>query len=287
LSPRARSRAQLVGAAVLFSTGGAALKACTLDAWQVASFRGGIAALAVLALIPASRRRFTLRMAVVAAAYAATALLFVRANKLTTAAATIFLQSASPLYIALLGPFLLGERPRRRDLACMAGMAAGLVLIFLGLEEPARVSPDPVQGNLLGAACGVTVALMMIGLRWLGREGGGNAAPAAVVLGNLLAFAVALPFAWPVSGARALDWAVLGYLGVFQIAVAYALLLAAMRHVSALDASLLLFVEPVLSPVWAWLLHGERPGPLVLAGGAVILGATALWAWLDARAGGR
>jgi DME family drug/metabolite transporter len=287
LSPRARSRAQLVGAAVLFSTGGAALKACTLDAWQVASFRGGIAALAVLALVPASRRRFTLRMAVVAVAYAATALLFVRANKLTTAAATIFLQSASPLYIALLGPFLLGERPRRRDLACMAGMAVGLVLIFLGLEAPADVSPDPVQGNLLGAACGVTVALMMIGLRWLGREGGGNAAPAAVVLGNLLAFAVALPFAWPVSGARALDWAVLGYLGVFQIAVAYALLLAAMRHVSALDASLLLFVEPVLSPVWAWLLHGERPGALVLAGGAVILGATALWAWLDARSSSR
>jgi DME family drug/metabolite transporter len=287
LSPRARSRAQLVGAAVLFSTGGAALKACSLDAWQVASFRGGIAALAVLALIPASRRRFTLRMAVVAVAYATTAILFVRANKLTTAAATIFLQSASPLYIALLGPFLLGERPRRRDLACMAGMAAGLVLIFLGLEEPARRSPDPMQGNLLGAACGVTVALMMIGLRWLGREGGSNAAPAAVVLGNLVVFAIALPFAWPVTGAAAMDWAVLGYLGVFQIAVAYALLLAAMRHVSALDASLLLFVEPVLSPVWAWLLHGERPGPLVLAGGAVILGATALWAWLDARASSR
>ena len=47
-----------------------------------------------------------------------------------------------------------------------------------------------------------------------------------------------------------------------------------MRHVGALEASLLLFVEPALSPVWAWLVNGERPSPLALLGGAVIIGAT-------------
>ena len=56
-----------------------------------------------------------------------------------------------------------------------------------------------------------------------------------------------------------------------------------MRRVPAFEASLLLLLEPVLNPVWAWLVHGERPGAWSLAGGALILAATAVKTWLDAR----
>lgn len=285
MSPRERSRLQLLCAAVLFSTGGAALKACRLDAWEVAGFRAAIAGVTLAALLPAARRGFTARAAVVGVTYAATAILFVRANKLTTAASTIFLQSTSPLYIALLGPALLGEPPRRRDLVYMAVLAGGLALVFFGLDPPALTAPDPRQGNLLAVASGFTVALMMMGLRWLARveAPGRSSAPAAVVLGNLIAVVAVWPMAWPVEGARPADWLVLGYLGVFQIAGGYALMMAGLRHVPALEATLIMFVEPVLSPLWAWLLHGERPGPWVLAGGAVILGATAVWVWREAR----
>jgi DME family drug/metabolite transporter len=105
-----------------------------------------------------------------------------------------------------------------------------------------------------------------------------------VVLGNLFAFAAVLPMALPVAPARPADWTLVVYLGVFQIGVAYALLLSALRHVAALEASLLMFVEPVLSPVWAWLFHGEKPGTWALAGGAVILATTAVRGWSE-RAG--
>ena len=127
---------------------------------------------------------------------------------------------------------------------------------------------------------------MMVGLRWLARgtDEGSGAAPAAIVLGSVFAFAAVLPLALPVTHARPTDWLLLAYLGVFQIGVAYALLLSALRHVAALEASLLLFLEPVLSPVWAWLFHGERPGAWTLAGGAVILATTAVRGWLE-RAG--
>ena len=64
------------------------------------------------------------------------------------------------------------------------------------------------------------------------------------------------------------------YLGVFQIGVAYLLLGAGIRHVTALEASVLLLLEPALNPFWAWLVQGERPGAWSLAGGALILGAT-------------
>jgi len=109
------------------------------------------------------------------------------------------------------------------------------------------------------------------------------AGPAAVLAGNLFAFAVGLPMALPVARVELADLALLAFLGVFQIALAYAFLTRALRRVGAFEASLLLLVEPVLNPVWTWLVHGEQPGPWGLAGGVVILAATLLKTALDAR----
>jgi drug/metabolite transporter (DMT)-like permease len=273
------SRLQLLGSAVLFSTGGAAIKLCALTGWQVVAFRAAIAAVAVLVLLPEARRRWTRPALLVGVLYAATAILFVTSNKLTTAANTIFLQSSSPLYIALLSPWLLRERARGRDVAFMASLAAGLLLIFLGTEEPVATAPDPVRGNVLAAFAGLSCGLMLIGLRWLEREATGSAAT-AVVVGNTVAFLAALPWALPVH-VRPADALILAYLGVFQIGVGYVLLLWALRSVGALEATLLLFIEPVLSPIWSWLVHGERPGAWSLAGGVVILAATAVKTWSD------
>ena len=286
MATKTRNRLELVAGAALFSTAGAAIKACALTSWQVASFRAGVAALAVLVLVPSVRRGLSVRAALVGVAYAVTVVLFVQANKLTTAASTIFLEATSPLYIVLLQPLLLKEHVPRRDLMAMAALAVGLGLVLLGVPDAGPTAPNPGLGNILAAVSGCTSAFMMVGLRWLARDDheGSAAAPAAVVLGNLLAFAAVLPLALPVMPARALDWMLIAYLGVFQIGVAYFLLLSALRHVAALEASLLMFVEPVLSPVWAWLFHGETPGTWTLAGGAVILATTGLRGWLE-RAG--
>jgi DME family drug/metabolite transporter len=278
-----RNRLELLAGATLFSTAGAAIKSCALTSWQVASFRAGVAALAVLWLVPAARRGFSARAALVGIAYAVTVVLFVQANKLTTAASTIFLEATSPLYIVLLQPLLLKEHVPRRDLGALAALAVGLVLVLLGAPDAGPTAPNPALGNVLAAVSGCTSAVMMVGLRWLARgaDDTAGAAPAAVVLGSLFAFTATLPMALPVAPARPADWALIVFLGVFQIGVAYALLLSALRHVAALEASLLLFVEPVLSPIWAWLFHGERPGTWTLAGGAVILATTGLRGWFE------
>ena len=70
-------RLKLVLAAALFSTGGAAIKTAAFSGWQVASFRSGIAAVAVLLLTPAARRGYSWRAALVGVGYAATLVLFV------------------------------------------------------------------------------------------------------------------------------------------------------------------------------------------------------------------
>jgi drug/metabolite transporter (DMT)-like permease len=129
----------------------------------------------------------------------------------------------------------------------------------------------------------VTWALTILGFRWAGKSPLPGLVPTALILGNLVAFAVALPGALPVTGTAPVDWAILVYLGVFQVGVSYLFLSAGIRHIGALEVSLLLLLEPALNPLWAWLVHGEAPGVWPLAGGALILVATTLKAALDAR----
>ena len=283
--PRSAARLQLALAAVLFSTGGAAIKAADFTAWQITCLRSGTAALAIWLMTREARRGWTGRTLVVGVAYAATLTLFVLANRLTTAANTIYLQSTAPLYLALLAPWLLREPTRRQDLVFMAAVGFGLVLFFVGVDAPAETAPDPFRGNLLALGSGLFWALTVCGLRWMGSAGGRGSAAVAVVAGNVIAFLAALPFAFPFGSHGLGDWMLIGYLGVFQIALAYVLVTRALTTMPALEASLILLIEPVLNPVWAWIFQGERPGAWALVGGGVILGATTIRAVLDARRG--
>ncbi|HEV3459170.1 MAG TPA: EamA family transporter [Thermoanaerobaculia bacterium] len=319
-------RLEVLAAAALFSTGGAAVKATHLSGWPVACLRSAIAAAALVLLLPQVRRRPTPRMLGIAACYAVTMILFVLSNKLTTAASAIYLQASAPLFVLLLSPWLLGERIRRGDLLSMAAIALGMALLATGLEPASSTAPEPWRGNLLAALSGLTWALTIMGMRSLGRaagsqaggqggsqagslaggqggsqagsEGGSQAggeegaAPrsdglVAAFWGNVLAAAAALPMSLPLPAVRAADWLVIGFLGLFQIGLAYVLLTRGVGGVPALETSLLLLLEPVLNPLWAWLVHGERVGQRVLAGGALILAATLLNSWHDARLAAR
>ena len=277
------ARLEVLAAAVLFSTGGAAIKACSLTSWQVSGCRSAIGFLAVLALLPQSRARWTGGSLAVGLAYAGTMVLFVVANKLTTAANTIFLQYTSPLYLVLAGPLLLDEPVRPRDLVYLAVLGGSLGLFFIDAPASSQSAPRPLVGNALALLSGVFWAATALGLRWMARPGNGGApVETAVACGNLLAFLACLTGLLPLH-ASAADVAIVLYLGAFQVAAAYFFLTRGLRSVPVLEASLLLLLEPVLNPVWAWLVHGERPGPWSLAGGAVILVATAVKSSDDAR----
>lgn len=279
------SRLRVLAAAALFSSGGAAIKAVHLTAWQVASFRSGVAILAFLLLLPETRRRPTPQVLGVGAVYAATMILFVQANKLTTAASAIFPQATAPLWVVLLSPWLLRERIRGRDVVYMAVMAVGLACFFIGIDPATATAPNPFLGNLLASLSGFTWALTIMGLRALGRNSapGESWGPASALWGSIFACLACLPMALPVGSSTPQDWLVVGYLGIFQIAVAYVFLIRGIERVPAVEASLLLLLEPVLNPVWAWIVHGEKPGAWSLTGGAILLMATAVKSWIDTR----
>ena len=283
-APRATDRMMVLAAALLFSTGGAVVKMTTLTGPQVACTRAGIAAVALLVFLPNAWRGLNWRSLLVGCTYAGTTISYALANKLTTAANAVFLQSAAPLYILILSPLLLRESIRRRHVLFMAALAIGMLMIVGGGQPQSATAPEPLHGNLLAILTGVCWALTVIGLRWLGRtrpnEASATEAAAAVVAGNLIACLVTIRAALPILDSTAVDWAAVSFLGIFQIAIAYVFLVHGVRTVGALEASLLILLEPVLSPVWAWMIHGERPTTLALLGGAIIVVATAVYtAW--------
>lgn len=278
-------RSKIVAAAVLFSTGGAAIKFCGFAAWQLATFRALFAMVTIVVVLPEARRGWTWRTVVVGFAYAATTLLYVQANKHTTAASAIFLQATSPLFILLLAPLLVGEHATRRDLWQMAVMVAGLGLFLLGMDQPSRTAPNPALGNVLASICAVTWAFTVIGYRWLAVRG--TSVATAAVAGNLIAAVVAFVMAQPLVPGRPVDWGIVLFLGVCQLGIPYLFLTRAIPQVRALEVGLFLLIEPVLNPIWAWLVHGETPGVGTLLGGTLILGATAGRVLLDVRQNAR
>jgi drug/metabolite transporter (DMT)-like permease len=269
-------RSQVLVAALLFSTGGAAIKWTALSSWQVASFRSGVAFLALLVILPGARRDWSWKSAAVGIAYAGALICYAVANKLTTAASVIFLQSTAPLYIVVLGPWLLKEPNRRRDLALGGVLMLGLGLLLSGGEAVSTTAPNPGLGNLVALGAGLSWAFAVVGLRWMSRgaETSHPSAGPAVAIGNLMAFLICLPMAFPLSESSPRDWVTVVFLGVLQIGLAYVFLTRGLRRVRALEASLLLLIEPVLNPIWAWMLHGEVPAKNSLLGGLVILIAT-------------
>lgn len=281
-APKALPALTLVAAALLFATGGAAIKLASLTAWQIAAFRSGIAALALLLVLPEARRGWRLSTWPAAVAYAATLILFVHSNKLTTSANAVFLQASAPAYLLVIGPVFLKEKLRRADLWMGLLIVTGMVLFMRGNATPQATAPDPHTGNLLALTAGVTWALALAGLRSAARGSGGSALP-MVVAGNLIVFLVSLPQAFPVLHVDGRSVAVVLFLGCIQIAFAYWLLSRGVRHVPAFEASLILLLEPVSNPAWSWLIHGERMDAWALAGAGFVLAGVAFQAWVCQR----
>lgn len=271
------ARLLILGAALLWSTGGAVIKLVSLSAWQVTCGRSLIAAFVLALAMPSARRVPARRALGAAAASAATMVLFVQSTKLTTAANAIFLQSTAPLYVLLLSPWLLGERPSRGEKLAIPIFLLGLGLFFLD-----QLTAGQLLGNVLALVSGLTFALSVLGLRAAQDD-----TPVVLLWSNVLAGLGTLPLA--LGGAiqpGALDIGLLVFLGAVQIGLSYPLFGRGLRHTPAVEASLLVLVEPVLNPVWALLLVGERPGAWAVVGGGVILGATT-WRILVAARGGR
>jgi drug/metabolite transporter (DMT)-like permease len=260
-SPRA-GRFLIAAASVLWSTGGLAIKLVPLPALGVVFWRSAVTVAFLALVFRPSPARWKSISPVTAVVYALMILSFVSATKMTTAANAIFLQYTGPLYVLLLAPLLLKERFKKVDAIAVAVALSGMTLFFVG-----RLERGALAGNLMGVVSGVFFGLTVLLLR---RDARADPV-ASVLVGNSLAAAISLPFAW---GALALDGKgllVVLFLGIVQMGISYLMFVRGLTVTPAAEASLLGMLEPMLNPVWTFLGIGERPSSWALLGGAIVL----------------
>jgi drug/metabolite transporter (DMT)-like permease len=257
-----RAVGQLLLAALCWSLGGLLIKWIAWPPLAVAGGRGFIAAAFLLLTQRALKFTWSPVQLGAAIAYAVVTISFVLATKLTTAANAILLQYTAPVWVALLSAPLLRERVTRADWAAIGIAFVGMALFFADSLQVAGL-----LGNAVAAFSGISYAVMAV----LMRKQKAGSATESIILGNLIAGVVGLPFMLQAGPLDISGWTALLLLGVVQLGIGYALYARAIRHVTALELVLIPVIEPILNPVWVMLFIGERPGMLSLCGGVLVL----------------
>lgn len=272
-----RSVLQLVGASLCWSLAGVLIKyvGTTWPGLAVAGGRGVIAAIFLLLTNRGLRFHFSRVQIIGALGYAACTVTFCTATTLTSAANAILLQYTAPVWVALLGAWLLREPATRADWITIVVALSGMMLFFKD-----SLTLGHLGGDVLAVLSGVAFAGMTIALR---KQKDGSPVE-SIILGNLLAFAIGLPWIVSAPALPASGWTALLVLGVVQLGMSYWLYARAIRHVTALEAVLIPVIEPVLNPVWVLLFLHEKPSRWAIVGGIIVLSAVTLRALVSVRA---
>jgi len=258
---RPKALVLLVLTAVLWSIGGLLIKLVNWNPLAIAGMRSAISALIMLAIIRRPVFNFSFAQIAGTISYTATVIMFVSSNKLTTAANAILLQYTAPIYVAFLGAWFLKERVRPSDWATIVMVLGGMVLFFFDDLEAGSLT-----GNILAVLSGLSFAITILCL----RSQKASSPLQTVFWGNVLTALIGFPFMLN-SVPDASSWLGLVLLGVFQLGLSYIFYTIAIKKVSALEATLIPVIEPLLNPVFVLIVMGEVPGPWSLAGGAIVL----------------
>jgi drug/metabolite transporter (DMT)-like permease len=191
------------------------------------------------------------------------------------AATAIWLQCTAPVWVLIVGLAFLKERLLQSDLVMIGCGAVGVALIlFFELQVATPMSV------LYGVLSGVTYAGVVLSLRFLRALD-----PAWLIVLNLSVTAAVLsPYVFLANVQP--DQTQLFYLagfGILQMGLPYLLFARSLRLISGHEASGIALIEPVLVPVWAFLVWGEEVTWPIVIGGALIFSGLMLRTLLAAR----
>jgi drug/metabolite transporter (DMT)-like permease len=250
---------------LLPESGPAALNEPPIDALMISFFRvlfGG------LVLLPFVRRRdvaFRPMMLLTAVIFAVMNALFVSALAYGKAANAILLQYTAPMWLWLFCVFVLREKADWRGAVALAISLTGIGVIIAGGWTGGEIT---VIFIALGS--GVTYAGVLLGLGMMR-----NLSSRWITVFNFLFSALALlPLVVLLPRPSVAQLVVLVFFGALQLGLPYFLVARGLRSVSAQEAGTLTLLEPLLNPLWAYLVMPEKERPTVFTfiGGAFILG---------------
>jgi drug/metabolite transporter, DME family len=251
-------------AALLWSSGGLFIKLISLSAMQLSFFRCSIAAI-TFALIFRKRILLLNKLSIINSLFYAVVLItFVIATKTTTAANAIFLQATAPIYVLIFEPLFNKTRYERINIITVGVCILGMILFFVGKLEPGHL-----EGNFIALLSGITFAALFLGM----KQNDQQYQQSSIFWGNILVALICIPFLLSMEAISISDLWMVSFLGVFQIAFAYAFFASGLKRILAVEASIISMVEPVFNPVWVFLGYGEVPTLTAIIGGLIILGA--------------
>lgn len=266
----------LAATAFFWSLAGLLIKLVDWNPFAIACGRSLVAALFLLVWMRKPKLTFSGPQIGAAIASSATMLLFIYANKATTAANAILLQYGSPIYTAILGAIFLREKPKLEHWLAFVAVAGGMALFFMG-----NLGGGSIRGNIAAILAGVTFSAYFVFMRMQKDGSPLESNLLAHLLTATIGFVIALFM--PAPRITGVSIAAIVALGVFQIGMAAVLLSWGIKRVSAIQGSIIAGLEPVFNPLWVFLALGERPSPNSLAGGAIILLAVILSSIVTAR----
>ncbi len=274
-----RARMLLVAASLLWSVAGAIVKSPLLSSIPLeacgpilACFRAMFAGLVLMPFARGIRWNWGLLPAI--ATFALMNATYVTGMTRTSAAAAIFLQYTSTGWAALMSVLLLKERFDRTTILPLCGAFCGIYWIVAGDSESGEFI-----GNLLALVSGVFYAGVLVSLRALRNEDS-TWLTAVIHLGAGILIAP-----WALSGWLDLSlaqWLAIAALGALQMGVPYLLFAKGVRVVGTTEAALITVLEPILNPVWVWLVWGQPLDRNLWVGGSLILGTLLAKYGLDA-----
>lgn len=263
----------MVGATLCWATAGMLVRNMDLrDSWEITFWRSAFMTVFIGGLLLVQHRggvlaklRATGKAGVVAGAlWALMYCCFILALGHTTVANVLVLSSIAPFTAALLGRIFLHERIPLRTIVAMSAAFGGIVLMFVD-----SLDSGGLVGNLIALVIPCAFAINVIILRRMHAQV--DMIP-TLVLSGLFSMAVALPFALPLTPSPK-DLGLLAVMGSLQLGLGVVLMILATPHLAAVEIGLLAVLETVFGTLSTWLVVGERPSPMALVGGAVVVGA--------------
>ena len=192
-------------------------------------------------------------------------------TKLSTASNGSLVTSATPAFVLLFAPFLLGEQATTRRIIALAIASIGVIAVID--PRTAELSPTLFWGNMSLLAAALTWALYSVLVRKVSQASDLLTLSAIMLLGGVPS---SLLFgAWEVhtQSVGTITWGIIGgllFLGIISTAIAMFLWNYAFAKLPAAVASLTFFAQPVVGTLLGWFFLGEKITPLFITGGVLI-----------------
>ena len=260
------------GSAAVWSFGGAIARFLSVaDSWTVIFWRSIAAAVFLVGFMlqregwRGTRQLFAsmgLPGVGVALCFATASTAFVVALAYTSVANILLMQAGAPLFAALMAFVLFGERASATTWVAIVAVMAG-VAVMVSDSVAGRVSP-------IGDGLALLISIAFSGATVLTRRHAHVRMMPAVCLGTLIAATVAGALASSMRVGVA-DAGLLLVFGALNLGLGMALFVTGVRLLPAAVAALIGVAEPVLGPIWVWLVHGEIPSSRTLVGGSAVI----------------